>query len=98
MSKKFKFKSEKPKEKWKIFSCGDEISAGAIKNPHLELFGNHEIIVEGCMGVMEYTDTYLKLRLPKGVLTVCGTEFDIVTFEDTTITVKGNMTSLEFCV
>ena len=39
MSKKFKFKSEKPKEKWKIFSCGDEISAGAIKNPHLELFG-----------------------------------------------------------
>ena len=86
MSKKFKFKSEKPKEKWKIFSCGDEI------------FGNHEIIVEGCMGVMEYTDTYLKLRLPKGALTVCGTEFDIVTFEDTTITVKGNMSSLEFCV
>ena len=80
LSKKFKFKSEKPKEKWKIFSCGDEISAGAIKNPHLELFGNHEIIVEGCMGVMEYT------------------EFDIVTFEDTTITVKGNMSSLEFCV
>ena len=50
------------------------------------------------MGVMEYTDTYLKLRLPKGALTVCGTEFDIVTFEDTTITVKGNMSSLEFCL
>ena len=98
MSKKFKFKSEKPKEKWKIFSCGDEIAAGAIKNPHLELFANREIIVEGCMGVMEYSDTYLKLRLPKGALTVCGTDFDIVTFEGTTITVKGNMSSLEFCV
>ena len=33
MSKKFKFKSEKPREKWKIFGCGDEIAADAIKNP-----------------------------------------------------------------
>lgn len=98
MSKKFKFKSEKPKEKWKIFSCGDEITAGVIKKPHLELFGNREIIIEGCMGVLEYSDTYLKLRLPKGALTVCGSGFDIVTFEGTAITVKGNMSSLEFCV
>lgn len=50
------------------------------------------------MGVLEYSDTYLKLRLPKGALTVCGSGFDIVTFEGTAITVKGNMSSLEFCV
>ena len=50
------------------------------------------------MGVIQYTETYIKLRLPKGEHTECGTENDIVTFEDTTITVKGNMSSLEFCV
>ena len=50
------------------------------------------------MGVLEYSDSYLKLRLPKGALTVCGGCFDIVSFEGTTITVKGKISSLEFCV
>lgn len=98
MSKKFKFKSEKPREKWKIFGCGVDMSNASVKGAHLELFGNREIIIEGCMGVLEYSDTYLKLRLPKGSLTVCGSGFDIVTFEDTVITVRGNISSLEFCV
>ena len=88
MSKKFKFKSEKPREKWRIFGCGDEI----------ELFGNREITVEGCVGVLEYSDTYLKLRLPRGALILCGGSFDIVTFEGTAITVRGSISSLEFCV
>lgn len=98
MSKKFKFKSEKPREKWRIFGCGDEIAADAVKNPHLELFGNREITVEGCVGVLEYSDTYLKLRLPRGALILCGGSFEIVTFEGTAITVRGSISSLEFCV
>lgn len=99
MSKKFKFKSDKPKEKWRIFGCSDmQLEPDYVKGPHLELFGNREIIVEGCMGVLEYSDSYLKLRLPKGALTVCGGCFDIVSFEGTTITVKGKISSLEFCV
>lgn len=99
MSKKFKFKSEKAKEKWRIFGCSDAaIDAEMVKGPHLELFSNREIIVEGCTGVLEYSDTYLKLKLPKGSLTVCGGCFDIVSFEGTTISVKGKISSLEFCV
>ncbi len=99
MSKKFKFKSEKPKEKWQIFGCSDSgAQAQRFKGPHIELFGNREITVEGCMGVFEYSDTYLKLKLPKGALILCGCNFDIVAFEGTTITVRGNMSSLEFCI
>ena len=99
MSKKFKFKSEKPREKWRIFNCYDiEEQANLIKAPRIELFGNKEITVEGCLGVLEYSDTYLKLKLPKGSLIVCGKNFDISAFEGTTITVKGSMSSLEFCI
>ena len=50
------------------------------------------------MGVSEYSDTYLKLRLPRGALILCGGSFDIVTFEGTAITVRGSISSLEFCV
>lgn len=99
MSKKFKFKSEKPKEKWRLFGCSEgDRQAKSLKGPHLELFGNREITAEGCMGVFEYSDTYLKLKLPKGSLILCGCNFDIISFEGTTITVRGVITSVEFCV
>ena len=99
MGKKFKFKSQKPKEKWKIFDCSEIAGKpGQLKEPRLELNGNREITVEGCGGVLEYSDSYLKIKLPKGSLTVCGTAFDIVSFAGETITVRGRMSSLEFCV
>lgn len=99
MSKKFKFKSEKPKEKWRIFNCSEIGEQTKLANvPHIELIGNKEITVEGCIGVFEYSGTYLKLKLSKGSLIVSGTDFDITAFEGTTITVKGNVSSLEFCV
>ena len=37
-------------------------------------------------------------ELPKGSLTVCGCNFDIVAFEGSTITVRGNISSIEFCI
>ena len=99
MSKKFKFKSEKPMEKWRIFNCSDiGEEAQRVQAPHIELFGTKEITVEGCIGVFEYSETYLKLKLQKGALIVCGTNFDISAFEGTTITVKGKMSSIEFCI
>lgn len=99
MSKKFKFKSEKPKQKWRLFNYSDAIiDKNLVKGPHLELFGNRELVLEGCMGVFEYSDTYLKLKLSKGALILCGCNFDIVSFEGSTITVKGRISSLEFCV
>lgn len=98
MSKKFKFKSEKPKEKWRIFNCSDIGEEAQRVKAHIELFGNKEITVEGCIGVFEYSETYLKLKLQKGALIVCGTNFDISAFEGTTITVKGKMSSIEFCI
>lgn len=99
MSKKFKFKSEKPREKWSIFTCAD-IGAEARRagGAHIELFGNREMTVEGCAGVFEYSDTYLRLKLPRGSLILCGSGFDIAAFEGTTITVRGKVSSLEFCV
>ena len=98
MPKKFKFKSKKSREKWRLFNYTENFLESNISGPHLELFGNREIIVEGCEGVFEYSDNYIKLNLGKGSLILCGMSFDIVTFENSTITVKGKINSLELCV
>lgn len=98
MAKKLKIDSKKKKEKWRIFNCADAVvDRDMLNSSHIEIFGSGEIVVEGCKGVFEYNDTYLKIKLEKGCLIVCGSCFDITSFENSLITVKGKITSLEFC-
>jgi len=92
LGKRLKIEKSKKKGKWNLIKNGDEIIDGA----HTEIFGNGKISVDGCMGVLEYRDSHLKLKLSKGSLIICGDEFDIVYFENRLITIKGKISSLEF--
>lgn len=96
MAKKLKIESSKRKEKWNIFGGGEGFEEAIIKGPRIELFSNSQIVIEGCSGVLEYNENYLKLRLTSGALVLQGQNFDIVSFEEKTICVKGKIASLEF--
>ena len=95
LGEKYKFVSKKKKER--INLSGNEKIA-EIKGVHIEMFSNKEITIDGCCGVYEYGDDYLRLNIGKGSVVLCGCDFDIVFFEDRLITVKGNISNLEFCV
>ncbi len=92
--KKFKFKSSKEKQKIKFLSDCSNMLIGT----HIEMFSNKEINIEGCEKILEYTDDHIKLKLSKGMLLLFGEEFDIETFEGSIIVIKGNISSIEFCV
>ena len=96
MGKKLKIESSKKREKLKLFSTTEFSSA--LEGSRIEMFSNNEAIIEGCLGVYEYNENYLKLRISSGVLVIVGEEFNIVSFGDKTIVVKGKISSLEFCV
>ncbi len=97
LAKKLKIEKVKKKEKWKLFGCNNAVIDGDIlSNAHIEIFGKNEIVIDGCKGVFEYNDTYLKLRLTKGAVVICGSDFNIFSFENSLITVKGKISSLEF--
>ena len=99
MARKLKIEKSKKKRKWKLIGCADQVlHTDTISGAHIEIFGNSEISIEGCLGVFEYEDSYLKLRLSKGTLILCGSGFDIAYFENRLITVKGKISSVEFCV
>ena len=99
MGKKLKIERSEKSTKRNLFKMDSAIlDNDLIKGPHIELFYNNQVVIEGCIGVYEYNDTYLKLRLSKGALILNGEAFDILTFEDKTITVKGKINSLEFCL
>lgn len=98
MAKKIKIENTKKKEKWNLFGDGEKLAdAELLKCAGIQLFGNRRLVTEGCLGVYEYNENYLKLRLTKGALVVCGSGFDISAFENETITVNGKIDTLEFC-
>lgn len=98
MAKKLKIEKSNKKEKWNIFGSADGLSKTLLTGPRIELFSNNQMVLEGCAGIYEYNDNYLKLRLLHGALVLVGEDFDIVSFEEKTITVRGKFSSLEFCV
>lgn len=99
LAKKYKTEQKKTREKWNILRDLDAFpEKDMLGGAHTEIFGNSKINVDGCLGVFEYRDTYLKLKLQKGVLILCGSGFDIVFYEEQLISIKGKISSVEFCV
>ena len=94
---RFKFKSNKTKKKI-CFKEKSEMPASVLASPHIEAFSNKEIIIDGCKGVIDYSDDYIKLKLKKGSLILCGSSFYIYLFENGTINIKGELKTMEFCI
>ncbi len=98
MAKKLKIEKSKKRNKWNLIPTDKIIDGDLMAGPHIEMFGSGKIQIDGCEGVYEYNSDYLKLRLKIGALIICGKDFDILTFENKLITVKGKITTVEFAV
>lgn len=99
VSDKFKFKSKKEKEKWRLFNCAEEyFNTDSFKLPSIYMKGNKEISIEGCKGVFEYKETYIKINLGKGSFIISGCDLEICTFGEDVLNIKGKINSVEFCV
>lgn len=99
MSRKLKIEKSEKRVKTRLLAGADELlRTGLLKGAHIELFSNREISVEGCCGVYEYTDCYLRLNLGNGSLIISGSGFDISSFEEKCIVIRGCISSLEFCL
>lgn len=96
---KFRFKSKKGKNKFNFITDNSEIlNNETIKGTHIELFLNQKMILDGCVCIIDYQDSYIKLRLKKGSISILGTNFSITNFENERITINGNILSIEFCI
>ena len=97
MAKKIKTDIKHKKGKWNLSGVLESgVTGELLSSSHIEIFGNQRISIDGCLGVYEYKDTYLKLRLSKGSVTLCGSDFNIVYFENRLISVKGKINTIEF--
>lgn len=64
--------------------------------PHVELFGNREIMIDGCRGILEYGETFAKLDCGGMVLTIRGQGICINSFVQSAVNITGVLTDLDF--
>lgn len=97
--KEFKYLSNKKKERINLFKSNEEDNELKLSNTfRTEIAANGSLITEGCQGVVDYTDYYVKIKVKKGYMVVSGSNLNICYYEDKTIKINGKIESIEFSV
>ena len=63
---------------------------------NIELYGNKEIIVDGCKSVTDYGDSFIKLNIGEKNLKISGRELVVTSYIYEQANIKGEIFSLEF--
>ena len=74
-----------------------EIPADVLKStPHLEFSGNHELLVEGCLGILSFDTEEISFSAGKYSIKVTGKNLFIRNFTADAVLVSGTLTSVQF--
>ena len=74
----------------------EEPATAFLPPVRVELLGNHQAIVDGCRGIIEYSDTCIRLSTDRLILKFTGAEMEIKSLTDTSVIVEGSILELEY--
>lgn len=98
MSKKIKLGVAKTKQKLKLFGIAfKNVGEPFSKLAQINLKGNREANIDGCYGILEYSDCLISVNVGSGTLKLIGVDFSVSEYSDSNITVRGIIKSIEFC-
>ena len=90
-------KKESSKSKTKILSDNLQVPGTVSRGTaNIELFGNNEAMIEGCKGVIEYSDDEIKLNIGKNEIQFLGTDLVIKSYFNEEIAIEGNILTIGF--
>jgi sporulation protein YqfC len=64
--------------------------------PKIEMAGNREIIVDGCLGVVEYGENLIKLNMGEMVMCISGDRLVINSFDSGVAVISGQIGEVSF--
>lgn len=74
-----------------------EIPVGSLPGGvHMELENNCSAVVDGCLGVLEYGDTAIRLNTGHLIVKIEGCDLTVVAMQNGQATVTGCFTRVEF--
>ena len=82
--------------KEKIIEASEMPKDVALKLPVLILTGQIELQVENYIGIIEYTDSVIRIQTKTGPLKIVGKNLLIIYFTNDDMQVKGHIQSIQF--
>ena len=67
-----------------------------VNEPKIEMTGNREIIVDGCLGVVEYGENLIKLNIGETVMSISGDGLVINSFDNGVAVISGQIGEISF--
>ncbi|MGN0660856.1 MAG: YabP/YqfC family sporulation protein [Oscillospiraceae bacterium] len=62
----------------------------------VQISNNEEVVIEGCIGVEEYDENIICLRLTKQKAVISGTDLQMETYLSGLVAIRGRIHSVEF--
>ncbi len=63
---------------------------------HMQVNGNHEAVLEGCGGIVEYTDETVRVKTGKCITKFSGKNLEIKCIQIDSLMIQGFITAIEF--
>ncbi len=74
-----------------------ELPAGTLSGgAHIELNSNREAVIDGCRGIIDYSETSVRINVGNGSVTFSGRELMIKTLTDKEAVIAGCISTVEF--
>lgn len=74
-----------------------QLPESAIHNTFsIEFRSNTDVTVEGCMGIIEYSQELIAINLGSRIVRFHGDEMEISTFFESQAVIKGTVLSMDF--
>ena len=79
-----------------IVGWKEDFNMAFLSPVRVELLGNRQAVVDGCRGIIEYSDTCIRLSAQGLILKFTGTGLEIRAFTDSEAIVAGTILGLEY--
>ncbi|MDD2417711.1 MAG: YabP/YqfC family sporulation protein [Oscillospiraceae bacterium] len=74
-----------------------ELPVGTLSNAsRIELIGNKRAVVDGCQGIVEYSDELIRLQTESGMVRFTGSQLSISNLTEDSAIIEGNILVLEY--
>lgn len=98
MSKKIRLSRLVSKEAIRQIGSLSELPPIDYNAARIELNSNREATIDGCRGIIEYYDTMIILNIGRGTVQFNGSGLSIVSFDSEVAVLRGQITSVEYCL
>lgn len=84
------------KKPFRLTGAAEEPAVAFLSTVRVELLGNRQAVVDGCRGIIEYSDSCIRLSAQGLILKFTGTGLEIRAFTENEAIVSGTILGLEY--